>query len=282
MRSARAAKTTRAASSSRCVPRCGARCCDAAQEYRLKIEGELAAVSSEDIALIDAALLPNAKAADTRIFYYKMKGDYHRYVAEFSAGESAASAGALAAYQAASAIAGAELLPSNPIRLGLALNFSVFYFEILSQPAQACQLAKAAFDDALGEIDNLPADAYKDSTMILQLLRDNLTLWETTDGACAGGSVAPCSPRGRRAGRVAVCACGPMHGYGLASRANAVTSSLILSMSIPRWLSAPCCRHQRRHRAAHVPSGRRGTGRTAAGTRRPWCRPADTCACTSC
>lgn len=95
-------------------------------------------------------------------------------------------------------------MPStHPIRLGLALNFSVFYYEILNDPVQACDLAKKvcwlpssvseacfkvftwvklshlhlqAFDDAISELDELKEDSYKDSTLIMQLLRDNLTV----------------------------------------------------------------------------------------------------------
>lgn len=79
----------------------------------------------------------------------------------------------------------AELLKStHPIRLGLALNYSVFYYEILNSPDHACKLAKAAFDNAIADLDGLEEDEYRDSATIMQLLRDNLTLW-TSDLADA-------------------------------------------------------------------------------------------------
>ena len=111
------------------------------------------------------------------VFYFK--GDYHRYLAEFATGNDRKEAAehSLVAYKAASDIAMTELPPTHPIRLGLALNFSVFYYEILNSPDRACRLAKAAFDDAIAELDTLSEESYKDSTLIMQLLRDNLTLW---------------------------------------------------------------------------------------------------------
>lgn len=107
------------------------------------------------------------------------KGDYHRYLAEFLQEDKRKDAAGLAhdAYKAATEIAQTELAPTHPIRLGLALNFSVFYYEILNSPDRACHLAKQAFDDAIAELDTLSEDSYKDSTLIMQLLRDNLTLW---------------------------------------------------------------------------------------------------------
>jgi len=61
----------------------------------------------------------------------------------------------------------------------------VFYYEILNSPDRACRLAKAAFDDAIAELDTLSEESYKDSTLIMQLLRDNLTLW-TSDMQAEG------------------------------------------------------------------------------------------------
>lgn len=100
-------------------------------------------------------------------------------MAEFATGNDrkAAAEHSLVAYKSASDIAMTELPPTHPIRLGLALNFSVFYYEILNSPDRACRLAKAAFDDAIAELDTLSEESYKDSTLIMQLLRDNLTLW---------------------------------------------------------------------------------------------------------
>ena len=109
--------------------------------------------------------------------FYCRKGDYHRYLAEIAT-EGAEDVKKLAceAYDKAFDIA-KSLKPTHPIRLGLALNFSVYHYEIAGDSKKACELAKQAFDDAIAELDNLQEDSYKDSTLIMQLLRDNLTLW---------------------------------------------------------------------------------------------------------
>ena len=122
------------------------------------------------------------------IVHYR-KGDYHRYLAEFTTADDKGKAAdkALVAYKAASDLAlGENGLPTtHPIRLGMALNFSVFYYEILNDREKAVKLAKSAFDEAVSELDSLSEDSYKDSTLIMQLLRDNLTLWtsDTQDDA---------------------------------------------------------------------------------------------------
>merc|ERR1712075_22267 len=85
------------------------------------------------------------------------------------------------AYEDASKVAATDLVVTHPIRLGLALNFSVFHYEVLNNPEEACKMARQAFEDAIAELDSVSEDSYKDSTLIMQLLRDNLTLW-TSDG----------------------------------------------------------------------------------------------------
>ncbi|MBA0747317.1 hypothetical protein Gogos_004240 [Gossypium gossypioides] len=149
------------------------------RDYRAKIESELSSICGGILKLLDTTLIPSASGGDSKVFYLKMKGDYHRYLAEFKTGaeRKEAAESTLTAYKSAQEIANAELAPTHPIRLGLALNFSVFYYEILNSPDRACELAKQAFDEAIAELDTLGEESYKDSTLIMQLLRDNLTLW---------------------------------------------------------------------------------------------------------
>ncbi|KAF9541263.1 14-3-3 protein [Mortierella hygrophila] len=149
------------------------------KKYRTKIEDELADICNDILSVLEKHLIPSATLGESKVFYHKMMGDYHRYLAEFATGDKRKDAAdkSLEAYKNASEVAITELPPTHPIRLGLALNFSVFYYEILNSPDRACHLAKQAFDDAIAELDTLSEESYKDSTLIMQLLRDNLTLW---------------------------------------------------------------------------------------------------------
>lgn len=167
----------------------------ATREYREEIEKELQKICSDILDLLDKYLIPQSKSNDTssenceaEVFYHKMKGDYLRYMAEFSVGNDRkdAAENSLVAYKQATEVAGNLLSATHPIRLGLALNFSVFYYEILNSPDRACKLAKEAFDAAITELDGLNEEGYKDSTLIMQLLRDNLTLWTSDMGADDG------------------------------------------------------------------------------------------------
>ncbi|KAK3808862.1 MAG: 14-3-3 protein, partial [Linnemannia gamsii] len=121
--------------------------------YRTKIEEELAEICNDILKVLDEHLIPHAQLGESKVFYHKMKGDYFRYLAEFATGDIRKDAAdkSLEAYKQAS--------------------------DILNSPDRACHLAKQAFDDAIAELDTLSEESYKDSTLIMQLLRDNLTLW---------------------------------------------------------------------------------------------------------
>jgi len=131
---------------------------------------------------------PKCEIQDTNeeaVFYLKMKGDYFRYMAEVNPNGTMKIDDqdfefkklAIDSYEKAATIAN-KLTETSPIRLGLALNHSVCLFEITHQQAQAQQVAQKAFNDAIQKLDQLNDKTYKDSTLIMQLLRDNLALWQ--------------------------------------------------------------------------------------------------------
>merc|ERR1711920_487385 len=150
-----------------------------AKEYCVKVEQELQKICDTILALLDKDLISKATSGESKVFYQKMKADYYRYIAEFTDGDKKkeAAESARQAYEEAQKVAEKDLVVTHPIRLGLALNFSVFQYEVLQQPDEACKMARTAFEDAIAELDNVAEDSYKDSTLIMQLLRDNLTLW---------------------------------------------------------------------------------------------------------
>ncbi|KAJ8020451.1 14-3-3 protein zeta [Holothuria leucospilota] len=177
---------------------------DLTKGYRDKVEKELQDICQEVLDLLDGFLIPKCECSEdgekkgeesnptdsdslkveSKVFYLKMKGDYHRYLAEVATSESRDDTIKKSedAYNDAYGISEDKMKPTHPIRLGLALNFSVFYYEIQNNPEKACSLAKKAFDNAIAELDQLQEDTYKDSTLIMQLLRDNLTLWTSETG----------------------------------------------------------------------------------------------------
>jgi hypothetical protein len=151
--------------------------------YKQVIEEELKKICKNAIESIDSNLLKNATAAESKVFYLKMKADYNRYMGEVCAGKELeeVSQDALKNYEEAKKAA--ETMPAtDPVRLGLALNFSVFQYEIRKNPKEACSMAKKAFDDAISGLQDLDEEKYKDSTAIMQLLKDNLTLWTSELG----------------------------------------------------------------------------------------------------
>jgi len=156
-----------------------------AKEYCSKVEGELQNICDTIIKLLDGNLIGKASSGESEVFYQKMKADYYRYIAEFTKDENKTSAAdsAETAYADAAKVAEKDLAVTHPIRLGLALNYSVFLYEVMAKPDEACKMARTAFEDSIAELDNVAEESYKDSTLIMQLLRDNLTLWTSDDGA---------------------------------------------------------------------------------------------------
>merc|ERR1712187_210006 len=105
------------------------------------VEEELQGLCDRILKLLDDHLIEKCSGGESKVFYQKMKADYYRYIAEFRTEEKkkAASESARKAYEEAQKVATKDLAVTHPIRLA--------------------------------------EESYKDSTLIMQLLRDNLTLW---------------------------------------------------------------------------------------------------------
>ena len=148
-------------------------------EYKRKIEQELYDQCIKIVEIVKSQCMGVASTDETKSFFYKMIGDYYRYVAECAQGDQLDTVknGALENYQLAQT-SSESLNPCNPIRLGLALNFSVFHYEVMNNHKQACELGENALSDALEKIDDVDEETFRDAKSIIELLKENLSLWK--------------------------------------------------------------------------------------------------------
>ena len=149
---------------------------DALATYKAGIEAKLQEDCQRIIDMINNKVLAKSCDGEPKAFFIKMVGDYYRYIAENAKGDNLEKVKqqALAAYNEANSI---NLPPCNPIKLGLALNFSVFHYEAMKNHKAACDLADQSLQDALDKIDELEEDDFRDAKSIIELLKENLTLW---------------------------------------------------------------------------------------------------------
>jgi len=153
-------------------------------DYKRKIEEELYRNCDDIIQLIRANVLAKAADDESRAFFLKMIWDYCRYIAESAKGERLEKTknDALAAYKEAQGISEKSLNACNSIRLGLALNFSVFYYEVMQDVRHACELGDKALADAIEKLDDCDEETFRDAQSIIELLRENLSLWKEEGG----------------------------------------------------------------------------------------------------
>jgi 14-3-3 protein epsilon len=148
-------------------------------EVKANLKKELDDVCEQIQNIVDKYLFPNASDSETKVFYLKLKGDYYRYKCEFDSDQDFPNTcdKAEKVYKEGYEIASKNLPITNSIRIGLALNFSVFYYEIKGLKDEACNIAKTAFDESMKVLDDLEKSKAKETLLIIQLLKENLILW---------------------------------------------------------------------------------------------------------
>ena len=169
-----------------------ARFLELSEDYKQQLEKEIHLQCSELIHLLESVLLKTVHRAESKCVYLKLAGDMYRYLAELVLARTGFTAAGCAGgydkkshecYSMAYKLAASALPPNHPVRLQCALNLSVCLYEILRERKAACEIAKAAFDGAIAKLEELEEAKYKDATLIMQLLRDNLTLWTQQNNA---------------------------------------------------------------------------------------------------
>ena len=106
-----------------------------------------------------------------------MVGDFYRYTAENSHAETHADA-KLKAHEAYSRAWEISLGPCHLVRLGLALNFSVFYYEVMGDVVKAVEMAAHAANAAADQLGELTEEEFRCVRKVLTVLRDNLIAWK--------------------------------------------------------------------------------------------------------
>lgn len=156
------------------------------RSYKNQIELEIESVCKEILSAINKLLVDSNQQLVTqeKVFYLKLQGDYWRYLCEFRRGSQleVSSSQALQAYnQARDAVQGPSgLSPCDPQLLGLALNMSVFHYEILGNRLEGLRLCRDVYQAAEQYLssENVDAQQERGAKVVLKLLRDNLGLWE--------------------------------------------------------------------------------------------------------
>ena len=146
---------------------------------REKIESELLSIFEEVHSILDKYLIPNAQNTETKVLYMKIKADYYRYHCEFAENDAfdEAKDKAEKIYKEAYDLALKEISIYNSVRLGLALNYSVFEYEILDNKNDAYNIAQKAYDEVMKVVDDLEKDRTSENLLLIQLLKENLNLW---------------------------------------------------------------------------------------------------------
>lgn len=152
-----------------------------AEDYSTKVAAEASTICRTVDALIKNNLMPYAGDGESKVFYLKLRGDYNRYLAEVAAEDEdrfAAVETAKAAYAAADVEATKFLLHTHPVRLGLALNYSIFQHDVLDDREAAMEMASSTFEFGRALVAKMPEDAQQEAALSLQMLQENLLLWE--------------------------------------------------------------------------------------------------------
>ena len=157
-------------------------CRNQEQIIKNEVTQELIDYCNDLIQLLDSKLIPSTNEVEPTVFYYKLKGDYYRYICEVQSDDEREESveKAKQCYWDALNLSKKQLEQYKPTALGLILNYTVFLFEIMEQRNEAIDLADTTYKECLPLLDQNSERSKNEAATILQLLKNNISLWEQT------------------------------------------------------------------------------------------------------
>ena len=151
------------------------------KEIKNHIEKEIKKIVEEIHNLIDKYLIINCEDKESKIFYLRLKADHYRYLCEISNEKELENNlnNAEKYYKEAYELANKDLPLINNERIGLSLNFALFYYEIKGDKKEGYKLAKNCFEESMKYLEEFEKSKSKDAIMLIQLLKENLIFWSS-------------------------------------------------------------------------------------------------------
>ena len=151
------------------------------KEIKNHIENELREICNKLQEIVDKNLIPNNDEVDTLVFLYKLKADYFRYICEFAEGKEYEKnlIEAEKYYKKAFEISEKKLPIINCNRVSVGLNYAIFLYEIKKDKMAGFDLAQNTFKESMKFIDDLEKSKYRDTLLIIQLLKENIIFWNS-------------------------------------------------------------------------------------------------------
>ena len=154
------------------------------KEIKNHIENEIRETCKELQDLVDKELLPKNEEDEILVFLYKLKADYFRYICEFAEGNEYQDnlIKAEEFYKKAYEIADKKLPIINCNRVSVALNYAIFLYETKKDKKSGFDIAQYTFKESMKFIDDLEKPKYRDTLLIIQLLKENIIFWNSEMG----------------------------------------------------------------------------------------------------
>ena len=154
------------------------------KEIKNHIENEIRETCKELQDLVDKELLPKNEEDEVLVFLYKLKADYFRYICEFAEGNELLDnlIKAEEFYKKAYEIADKKLPIINCNRVSVALNYAIFLYETKKDKKNGFDIAQNTFKESMKFIEDLEKPKYRDTLLIIQLLKENIIFWNSEMG----------------------------------------------------------------------------------------------------